>query len=263
MLVFLRSLYIRLFSKNRFLFKINNLLLHLSLGALGYGNYRNEIESGELFFIKKYLSDKSTSLCFDIGANVGDYSKLLLDNTKANIISFEPIPFLFKKLSVNLSNFSERVVLVNSGVGDKSKMLPIFYNKDNTLLSSFCEKMNRIDYVSFTDSVIVNVISIDAYCRDNNISEIDFIKIDTEGYEKEVFQGAKETFKTIQPKFIQIEFNTHQLFKSNSLLYFAEKLPNYNIYQLIYNGMRKIDAESPYSNIYKYSNFVFIRKDCD
>ncbi len=263
MLLFLRSLYARWFSQNKFLVKINNLLLHLSLSALGYGNYRNEKESGELFFIKKYLSDKPIRLCFDIGANIGDYSKLLLENTKASVISFEPLPVVFKMLSVNLSNFSDRVVLVNSGVGAKSETRSIYFNENNTLLASFSEEVGQVNYVSNTDSVMTNIVSIDDYCRDNNIYEIDFLKIDVEGFEKEVFDGAKEAFKVIQPKFIQIEFNWHQLFRLTSLHYFAEKLPNYNVYQLTYNGMRKVDPKSPYSNIYRYSNFVFIRKDCD
>ena len=259
MWLFVRSLYARTFSKNNFLIKINNRILDLALSALGYNNYRNEKESGELFFIQKYLSNKSISLCFDIGANVGDYSKLLLDNTKANVISFEPLPFVFRELSVNLSNYSDRV-LVNSGVGEKSETLPIHFNQNASVLASFSNEVKQVGYVSNTESVMIKAVSIDDYCRDNN-TEIDFIKMDTEGFEK--VDGAKETFQIIQPKFIQIEFNWHQLFRSTSLHYFAEKLPNYNVYQLTYNGMRKVDSKFPYSNFYLFSNFVFVRKDCD
>ena len=46
---------------------------------------------------------------------------------------------------------------------------------------------------------------------------IDFIKIDTEGYEFEVLDGAKNLLKEQQPKFIQIEFNWHQLLKGQTL----------------------------------------------
>lgn len=258
-----RSLYARFFSHNKFLLKINNRLLELSLSALGYNNYRNENESGELFFIKKYLSNNPISLCFDIGANIGGYSKLLLENTESNVICFEPLPFVYKKLSANLSNFADRVVLINSGVGAKSEILPIYYNENASVHASFSEGIKQVDYVSNTDSVMVNIVSIDDYCRNNNISKIDFIKIDTEGFEKEVFEGAKNTFEKIKPKFIQIEFNWHQLFRLTSLHYFAEKLPSYNVYQLTYNGMRKVDPKFPYSNFYLFSNFVFIRKDCD
>lgn len=263
MWAFFRSLYAKIFSSNKFFIKINNRLLDLGLSALGYGNSRNMNESGERFFIKKYLSNQPISLCFDIGANVGDYSRLLLENTDSNVISFEPLPFVFEKLSVNLSNFLDRVTLVNSGVGAKSENLFIHYNEKATGHASFSEEVSQVDYVKNNDSILIGVTSLDDYCRDNNISHIDFIKIDTEGFEKEVFEGAILTFEKIQPKFIQIEFNWHQLFRNTSLHYFAEKLPNYNVYQLTNNGMRKVDSKHPYSNFYSFSNFVFIRKDYD
>ena len=258
-----RSLYARFFSHNKFLINLNNNLLDLSLSALGYNNFRNLNESGELFFIRKYLSNKKIKLCFDIGANIGDYSKFLLENTESNVISFEPLPFVFKNLSLNLANFSDRVVLVNSGVGVRNETRPIYYNKNNSAHASFSNEVKQIDYLSNCDSLIIKIVSLDDYCRKNEISEIDFIKIDTEGFEKEVFDGAKNTFEIIKPKFIQIEFNWHQLFRLTTLHYFAEKLPDYNVYQLTNNGMRKVDSKNPMSNIYLFSNFVFIRKDCE
>ena len=92
------------------------------------------------------------------------------------------------------------------------------------------------------------------------IKEIDLIKIDTEGFEAEVFEGAKKTFTIIKPKFIQMEFNWHQIFRNTSLNFFAEKLPDYDVYQLIPNGWVKRDPKDPLVNIYLFSNFVFVRK---
>jgi hypothetical protein len=102
----------------------------------------------------------------------------------------------------------------------------------------------------------VEVVTLDSYCAEKSIKIIDFIKIDVEGFEPEVFKGASEVFNKIQPKFIQIEFNWHHLFRNTSLLYFSEKLPNYDCYQLIYDGWIKRD---PLTNIYHFSNFVFVR----
>ena len=263
MWILIRQLYASIFSRNKLLLKVNNRLLDLALSALGYNNFRNMKESGEEFFIDKYLSNKPINLCFDIGANVGDYSNILLEKTNSKVISFEPLPFVFKKLSDNLANFSDRSVLINKGVGAKSETLTIHYNENASAHASFSEEVSQIDYLNNDDSLEIEVTSIDDYCRDNIITDVDLIKIDTEGFEKEVFEGTIETFENIQPKFIQIEFNWHQLFRNTSLNFFAEKLPNYNVYQLTYNSMRKVDSKLPYSNIYMFSNFVFIRKDCD
>ena len=103
--------------------------------------------------------------------------------------------------------------------------------------------------------------TLDGYCKAKNITEIDLVKIDTEGFELEVFEGAINTFAKIKPKFIQIEFNWHQLFRNTSLNLFAEKLPNYDIYQLVHSGWVKRDAKDPLTNIYLFSNFIFVRID--
>ena len=62
--------------------------------------------------------------------------------------------------------------------------------------------MKNIDYVVNSNSLDIRVISLDEYCELNKVTDIDLVKIDTEGFEKEVFLGAVKTFNEIQPKFI-------------------------------------------------------------
>ena len=160
----------------------------------------------------------------------------------------------------NLSSYSDRIILVNKGVGSKSEPRTIFYNGYGTEHASFIEEVNDIRYVNNNEKLEIELTTIDDYCIENNIREIDLIKIDTEGFEKEVFEGAITTFENIKPKFIQIEFNWHQLLRNTSLLFFSRKLPDYDVYQLTYNGMQKVDPKHPYSNFYIFSNFVFVLK---
>ena len=104
------------------------------------------------------------------------------------------------------------------------------------------------------------MVSLDSYCKEKGITAIDLVKIDVEGFELEVFEGATNTFSSIKPRFIQMEFNCHQLFRNTSLNFFAERLPEYDLYQLIPNGWAKRDPRHPLTNIYWFSNFVFVRK---
>lgn len=257
----LRTQYVKIFSKYKVLKKINNRVLDCALSAKGYNNWRNLTESGEKFFIKNFLANDKTSLCIDIGANKGDFTRLLLEETVAKVISFEPLPFKYSEMVENLSEYVDRCTFVNKGVGAQSETLKIHYNEERSEHASFSEEVKNVDYVVNSETLDIGVTSLDEYCNLNQISEIDLIKIDTEGFEKEVFEGANQTFNELQPKFIQIEYNWHQLFRNTSLYYFADKLPNYDVYQLTYNGMSKVDAKHPFSNIYVFSNFVFIRKD--
>jgi FkbM family methyltransferase len=261
--IYIRRSYASIFSSNKLLIKFNKLLLDLCLSALGYGNWRGMMESGEDFFIKKYLSNNQINLCLDVGANIGNYSKLLLEETNSKVISFEPIPFNFKRLSDNLSDYSDRAILVNKGISNKSGTLEINYNENLPSFASFVREMNHHEYIHNNETLEIEVISIDDFIRENQITEIDFIKIDVEGFEYEVIEGAFETFNSIKPKYVQIEYGWHQLIRNYTLNYFAEKLSNYNVYQLTYNNMKLVDPKDSYANFYLYSNFVFIRKDID
>lgn len=58
-------------------------------------------ESGEEFFIKKYLSNQPINLCLDVGAYIGNYSKLLLEETNSQVISFESLLFVFIRKDVD------------------------------------------------------------------------------------------------------------------------------------------------------------------
>ena len=74
----------------------NDILFSLTLDAKGYKNFGNLNKTGEKRFINKI--NKELLFCLDIGANVGDYTNLLLSETKAKIISFEPLPKAFEDL---------------------------------------------------------------------------------------------------------------------------------------------------------------------
>jgi FkbM family methyltransferase len=259
MMEFMLQLYARFFSSG-ILVKINNFLLSACLCARGYNNFQNNKISGESFFIKKILAPTNPKLIFDIGANVGNYSKELLENTNAKIYSFEPVPDTYRLLKKALSMYNNRSIVENKGVGSENKVLPIHYNPKALTHASFSEDVKKVSYVTNKNKMNVEVVTLDSYCKKNLITAIDFIKIDVEGFEIEIFKGGLETFQKIQPKFIQIEFNWHQLFRNTSLHSFAEYLPNYDAYQLIYEGWVKRDPRDPLTNIYHFSNFVFVRR---
>ena len=90
--------------------------------------------------------------------------------------------------------------------------------------------------------------------------QVDLIKIDTEGFESEVLRGGGETIRRCRPKFVQLEFNWHQLFRNTSLNSFSELLPGYSVFQLLPDAWIERDPIDPLSNIFHFSNFVFVRR---
>ena len=74
---------------------------------------------------------------------------------------------------------------------------------------------------------------------------------------------VNEIIKRKSPKYIQIEFNWHQLFKKQTMHDFSNLLNGYNLHQILPNGnnLIKVDPKRPETNIFHLSNFVFVRKD--
>ncbi len=252
------ALYAKLFSRPP-LSKLNNVLLHAALRARGYFNYRNDKESGEDFFIRRVLAPERPVVCIDIGANVGNYSEKLLRNTEAQVISFEPVPLSFEKLRERSEPWGDRSIALNQGVGETSGRLAIHYNPDALELASFHSDVDRLMGLENSKRAEVDVVSLDDYLQSQDLSQIDLIKIDTEGFEPEVLRGASWTVATLKPRYIQIEFNWHHLLRGATLNDLAELLPGYEVYQLLPGGWVRRDPSHPLTNIYAFTNFVFVR----
>jgi len=248
----------------------SHLLLSISLRGRGYENCCSPWITGEEHFVD-LLSKFDPKLCVDIGANKGQYSDLLLKKTASNVIAFEPLPTPFRELKNLEKIYKERFASYNFGVGAKDNdTLPMFYSDEKSELATFSAESNCVSYVRSANSTTINLplVSLDFFFRENYLdplAEIDFLKIDTEGFEMEVLLGAKETLSLRKPKFIQMEFNWHQLYRGHTLYAFSKILSNYMLFQILpfNNGLVRRDPERPDTNIYRYSNFVFVRNDID
>jgi FkbM family methyltransferase len=246
---------------------LNNVILQLALKGQGYNNYYDSKTTGEDKFITR-IAESDPKLCIDIGANKGLYSRALLETTNATVFAFEPLPKAFKELLKIKSIYSDRFEPVNVGVGIKSGMLDLHYGSEDSEHASFSDEVKQVTYVGAqnVNKISVPVITLDDYYNKNikeKYKHLDLLKIDAEGFEYEVLRGAQQTILELRPKYIQIEYNWHQLFRNQSLKKLSELIPGYNAYQFLPFGSGLImrDINRPESNIYHYSNFVFVRED--
>jgi uncharacterized beta-barrel protein YwiB (DUF1934 family) len=101
--------------------------------------------------------------------------------------------------------------------------------------SSFLKlnKTNKIDFLK--KEIKINVNTIDNYVKQNNIKHIDYLKIDTQGYEEEVLKGSIETLKSGIVKYIEVEIILSDYYEKTTNFYDMEKilLPlNYRLYHI-------------------------------
>jgi len=259
---FISKLYVLIFGHKKLQF-INDVLLSLTLDAKGFKNYGDFNKTGEKKFIK--LIKDEINLSLDIGANVGNYTKLILQETNSKVISFEPLPKAYRELEILKKDFNDRLEIFNIGISNESKKQDLYFGNEKSEKASLIKNLEKLSFVGKTNK---NKISVEVKKLDdlkdilkNQI--IDFIKIDTEGYEFEVLDGAKHILKEHKPKFIQIEFNWHQLLKGQSLYKLSNMIDFSDVFRILPqgNGLIQIDPSRPENNIYHLSNYIFIRKD--
>ena len=142
-------------------------------------DYQNNQLLDALNFVKKF------NLAIDAGANYGIMSYHLNSKFKS-VRSFEIEPNVRDCLRQNILNFNLNNVTVHDcGLGDKEYSVSLKYLKD-----AFG---TRVD----PDNIIgdIPIKTIDSF----NLPDCDFIKIDCEGYEPHIINGAKETINKFHP----------------------------------------------------------------
>ena len=229
--------YQRLLLQSSFREKRKRLIRRL-LETHGYDNYQSDEVSGEEYLIGTVLASIDPELCVDVGANVGKYSQKILSLTNARVIAFEPQPGLQTKLESLARSFPERMEIVANGVGKDPGTLTLRYNEAATEHASFVQSINEISYVDNLDTVDVSVVTLDHFFGARpDLHQVDLLKIDTEGFEDEVLQGAKETITRLRPKLIQFEYNQHQMLRGHSVYSLTRHAPDYILYQFVPNGL--------------------------
>lgn len=247
-----------------FFFKFNRKLIEISLNNIGILNYEDNYFNGEERFIKKI--GKDLKVVFDVGCNIGSFTqKLLKINDNLKVYSFEPHPLNFKEAKNNLKEYSNKISLINKGVGEFSSKLNLYdyENKDASSHASFYKKtFDKIHLSKNTKSFEIEVISLDEFCTENKIENIDFLKIDTEGFEMDVLKGAKNILAQKKIKIIQFEFNSMQIFSQTTLTDFLIFLKDYNKFRIMPGGklLELSQNELTTRELFTYQNIIAILK---
>lgn len=245
--------------------RFNVFMFEMSLKGLGIINYENDKVSGERYFIRHILPKivkKQKPLFFDIGANVGNYSRSLLDNFPGALIYlFEPHPVNFSALEKNIT--SSNIRLCNVALGECSGKLVLYDRADKdgsshaSLHQAVISEIHKKGVVEYE----VSVETMDGICERETIGEIDFVKIDTEGNELAVLRGARELIENRRIKCIHFEFNEMNVISRVFFRDFRKTLPDFVFYRLLPKGLLLL-GDSPLSTeLFAFQNIIAIPKD--
>lgn len=240
-------------------------LLNISLRGMNYGNGADYRESGELNVLK-YLSEKFKKekliVLFDVGGNVGNYSKALSDffKTNATIHSFEPSKKTYEIFLDTTSNI-QNIVPNNFGFSDTETNQLLYTNGDASGLASIYQRNLEHAGISMDKSEEIRLSTIDAYCKTNNIDRIHFLKLDIEGHELKALNGAKQMIRDNRIDVIQFEFGGCNI---DSRTYFQEFYyllkDKYHIYRILKDGLLEMPTYKETYEIFITINYLALKK---
>ena len=205
-------------------------------GLFGCEIVRLKKKNDPLSHMRRFVATP-TPMIFDVGANVGQ-SAVYYENhfPGATIHSFEPSPTTFEKLkqavrskntstwNVALGSSSRRQIFLENSCSDMSSLLP----------------MGERCWGQIEKETEITVTTLDEFCAERGIQHIDILKIDTQGYDLEVFKGARRMLELGQINMIFFEVNFSPMYKGapafDEIFQFLNQYGYHlqNLYGLIY-----------------------------
>lgn len=191
---------------------------------------------------EKFFKVEKGDVVMDVGAHVGAFSYYIADREPSRIIAFEPSKVRFETLKKNLSNFD--ATLINKAIGDFNGTIP-----DGLEFDTMVEDFNSMTF----DRVIEKL----------DLQKIDFLKLDCEGGEYDIFTDKNFNWIKNNVKKIAGEWHLHTYEQKKKFYNFRDKylkeFKDYKVYTIdgIENLQNKLFDDQKmnwYSDVHVYIN---------
>ena len=144
-------------------------------------------------------------VCLDIGASYG-WMSIPFSQNFDSVHCFEPFNPVYQCLKTNISNINVNNITTHNVALGHENITTNLTNKPNTGGNALILQLSDAD----TDVVEIQMKTLDSF----NFTDVDFIKIDTEGSEHFVIRGAVDTIDRCKPQIIIVEIHSHRTDRS-------------------------------------------------
>jgi FkbM family methyltransferase len=185
-----------------------------SINGIAYELDLGELIDGEIYFLGTYEADTVAAInalvrpghvVLDIGANIGCHTFLLatLAGPSGSVFAFEPIGWAFRKLTRNLA--------LNPEIKNvRLEKLAVSSQPASGQVVNFRASWRLFDRNNGKFTETVDVTTVDEHVKSLGCAQIDFIKIDVDGFEFKVLCGARTTLLRDCPALV-MEFGNYTL----------------------------------------------------
>ncbi|MFL9608930.1 FkbM family methyltransferase [Methylobacillus sp. Pita2] len=200
--------------------------------------HKGEYDSNILDSLTDVLAVIRPETSLDIGANIGNHTLVIADYSR-RLIAFEPVDFIFQALTINIEqNHAKHAEAVNAGLSNLAQEVDIFIPDNANLGSSSLEIME-----SSGQKLKISTLVGDDYLAQQEVKQVDFIKMDVEGHEVPALQGLKHTIQIQQPLLL-LEYKNQKTidgFIGNDL--FNTLFSGYTIFSITVTNSKKVHGK--------------------
>ena len=178
-------------------------------GKIEFANWNNplveplHITEDLIDYFKKYI--KKGDLVIDIGANIGDTTvpMALAAGISGMALAFDPNPFVFKVLELNASLNKDKQCIIPLRYAITEKEEEFYYiSSEASFANGGISKTTKSKHGKFIYPEKIKGINLIDYLEKNypdKLSKLSFIKIDTEGYDKEIIKSISSLIDKYKP----------------------------------------------------------------
>jgi FkbM family methyltransferase len=239
---------------------------------MNYGGGGSIETSGEASVLNRIVVPACTTSAptvFDVGANIGEYSLRVRDLLPdARIYAFEPSYPTYEVLQQKITAVGAdgSVLPHNIGLSNIEGQVDLYsYTFDGyeaPILSSIVLRLpTQEGNIEPSRKDRIEVQTIDAFCKANDITQIDLLKIDVEGHEIGVLQGAAQMIGSGGIGMIQFEFGPANIYSRTYFYDFWSMLAgSYHLYRIIPQGVVPIESYGEQHEVFLTSNYLAVFK---
>ncbi|MCF8261869.1 MAG: FkbM family methyltransferase [Melioribacteraceae bacterium] len=164
--------------------------------------------------LRRMFPPEEIEVVFDVGANMGQFCIHCNEIFKnSQIYSFEPVNRTYEILTERTKRI-KNISCFNFAFGEKEGSAEIFL-QELTWMNSLNKNLN-VPTGKDQKTQKVQINTIDSFAKSKNINSIDFLKIDTEGFDLDVLKGAVGLLEERKIKFIFVEVSFNERNNQNS-----------------------------------------------
>lgn len=203
----------------------------------------------------------SGDLCFDIGANLGNRTKIFakIVGSSGCVVSVEPQPYCMGILERAFCGLSQ-VTLEEKAIGDVPGRANMYISNENTLSSLSDAWINSVksskrfgDDTRWDRTIDVQVITLDSLIEKYGVPA--FIKVDVEGFEREVVAGLTRQISTCISLEFTPEYMDSTFFCLDHLASIGEIVCNYSLGESMELLLPKwVKKDQIIKELHQYSN---------